>query len=309
MSLVSLSTLTALALAVAAAGCARPLDPSVQFAEPVAPRPQVPATAAAGTTTVPVMRPTAVSPRAVVGAVPASGWRFEAEMRVGNPRGHVQIPKGGQPGTTSPGRPSFDEVGVESAWGPFVDLSYRHGRHLLHAGGGFWVLHGSEVLRDPLTSHEKSYAAGTDVESSTEIGELWVAYGHTFCLGRCVTFTPGVGVYWSRLQYEISGGGQTSRREFTTLSPMLEAELAWRPGGRVHYSADMRLVADEWWGSDTPTQVYEFALRANLDLSARGRIWLSVGTTSISHHDAQPVPNDYVLEVLPWFGLGGELRF
>jgi hypothetical protein len=299
-----------LALAIAAAatsGCARPLDPSVAYATPVAPRPQAPpARSEAG---YPVGQPTAVSPRAVVGAVPASGWRLDAEMRVGNPRGHVQIPKGGQPGTTSPGRPSFDEVGVESAWGPFVDLSYRRGPHLLHVGGGMWVLHGSEALRDPLTSHEKSYVAGTDIESSTEIGEAWLGYGYTFCLSRCVTFTPGVGVYASRLDYEISGGGQTSRREFTSLSPMLEAELAWRPGGRMHFSADMRLVADEWWGLDSPTQVYELGLRTNFDLSACGRLWLSVGATSISHHDEQPVPNDYLLEVLPWFGLGGELRF
>jgi hypothetical protein len=292
-------------LGLLSAACARP-DPSVAFAQPVPPR----AAAASPPGGPPAAMP--VSPRAVVAAaspVPASGWRLRGEVRVGNPRGHVQIPKGGGPGTTSPDRPTFDEVGVEAAWGPVLDLSYRNGRHLFHVGGGFWVLHGSELLRDPLISHEKSYPAGIDLESSTEIGEAWLGYGHTFCLGRCVTLTPGLGVYASRLQYEISGGGQTSRREFTILSPMLEAELAWNPGGRIHLSTDVRVVADEWWGRKSPTQVFEVALRAHFDLSSCSRLSLSVGATHISHYDDQPVPNDYLLEVLPWFGFGGEFRF
>jgi hypothetical protein len=278
-----------------------------------APVPAAPAALPRSVPPTPVARtsfaPPAVAARAVVSDVPASGWRVRTELRVGNPRGHVQIPKGGQPGTTSPGRPTFDEVGVEAAFEPVVDVAWRRGRHVIHGGAGAWILHGSEVLREPLVSHQKSYAAGTDVDSGTELWEAWLAYGHTFSLGRCWTLTPGIGAYLSRIDYSITGAGQTSERAFSTVSPLFEAELAWHLGGGVQLAADVRLVADEWLGFSSPTQVVEVALRAHVDLSPCSRVSFSVGATSIQHHDEQTVPNDYLVEVLPWFALGGEFRF
>jgi hypothetical protein len=294
-----------LVVSAAAPGCAR-RDTSVVYAQPV----PAGAVRASGADVAPARMP--VEARAVVAGVPGAprnGWTLRTEMRVGNARGHVQIPKGGQPGTTSPDRPTFDEVGVESAWGPMVDLAYRRGRHLLHVGGAGWMLHGSETLREDLVSHQKSYAAGTDVESLTEIWELWLGYGHTFDVAPCLTFTPGVGAYVSRLAYGITGGGQTSRREFNVMSPMFEFQLAWRAGDRVHVTADLRLVVDEWLGFSSPTEVFDLALRAHLALSACSRVSFAIGVTKIAHFDEQPVPNDYLLEVLPWFGIGGELLF
>lgn len=295
-----------LALAAALPGCMRP-EPSVAYAQPVG------GAASAYASTAPMTRttfgPTGVAPAEVVAGVPANGWRVRTELRVGNPRGHVQIPKGGQPGSSSPGRPTFDELGVEAAFEPALDVAYRRGADVFHAGLGTWILHGSEMLRQPLVSHDTSFAAGTDVDSGTELWEAWLAYGHTFCLGRCWTLTPELGVYGSRIDYSITGGGQTASRSFSSISPLFGAELGWHPGGRVHLAADLRLVADEWLGMSSPTQLVEVALRADIDLSSCSRLSFAVGATSISHHDEQPMPNDYLVEVLPWFALGAEFRF
>jgi hypothetical protein len=231
------------------------------------------------------------------------------EMRVGNPRGHIQIPKGGQPGTTSPDRPTYQELGIDSTWAPALDLRFALGRHRLHLGGAYWMLHGDANLRQPLTSHEDFYPAGTAVTSSSEIGETWLSYGYAFDLSRATTVTPALGIYGHRILYEISGGGNTSDRDFHAFSPMFETEVLWRPGGRMHFSGHLRLVLDDALGLDSPTNVVDAQVRWHLDLWRRGGLHFAVGATSISHHDEQPVPNDILLEVLPWFGVGGEFRF
>ena len=233
----------------------------------------------------------------------------DLEMRVGNPRGHIQIPKGGQPGTTSPGRPTYQELGVEAAWAPALNLTLGLGCHRLRLGGAYWVLHGDATLRQPLTSHEDFYPAGTHVTSASEVGETWLSYGYAFPLSRSLTVAPALGIYGHRILYEISGGGNTSDREFYVFSPMFETEVVWRPGGRMHVSALLRLVQDDALGLSSPTNVVDVQLRWHLDLARRGSLHLAAGATSISHHDEQPVPNDILLEVLPWFGVGGEFRF
>jgi hypothetical protein len=247
-----------------------------------------------------------------VGAADAGGrLRVTAalEMRVGNPRGHIQIPKGGQPGTTSPGRPTFEEVGVDTAWAPALDVTLALRRHRLHVGAVYWLLHGEETLRQALTSHEDFYPAGTAVESSSAVGESYLSYGYAFDLSRAVTVTPALGVYGHRIAYEIAGGGNTSTRDFSAYSPMFETEVLWRPGGRMHVTAHLRLVLDDVLGLESPTNVVDAQVRWHWDLWSRGSLHLATGVTSISHHDEQPVPNEILLEVLPWFGFGGELRF
>jgi hypothetical protein len=235
--------------------------------------------------------------------------RAALEMRVGNPRGHIQIPKGGQPGTTSPGRPTYQELGIDTAWAPALDVRLALGRHRLHLGGAYWVLHGDATLRQPLTSHEDFYPAGTAVTSSSEVGETWLSYGYAFDLSRSVTVAPALGLYGHRIMYDIAGGANTSDREFHVFSPMFETEVIWRPGGRMHVSGNLRLVLDDALGLTSPTNVVDAQVRWHLDLWNRGDLHFAVGTTSISHHDEQTVPNDILLEVLPWFGFGGEFRF
>lgn len=247
---------------------------------------------------------------------PAHRPGFEAELRAegraGSVTGFVQTPKGGAPGTTSLGRPTFDEVGVEVAWAPVADLRLAWRRHRVHIGGALWVLHGDEKLQEPLITHDKSYAAGIQLTSETEVGTTWAGYGYALDLSRQpgrVTLTPGVGVFGYSLAYQVSGGGQTSTREFSAYSPMVDAELAWYPGGRIHVSAEGRLVLDDLIGKRSPTTVYEGALRLHLDLWRQGDLFFSVGLTHIDHHDHQEVPNDAVVDVVPWFGLGGSIRF
>lgn len=239
--------------------------------------------------------------------------RLRAEVRAGPViGGFVQTPIGGAPGTTSPKRPTFDELDVDTVWAPSTDLRFAFGRHRIHVGGTYWVLHGQDTLRDELISHGDTYPAGTLVTSDTEFLSTWLGYGYAIPLGSTpgrLTLTPGIGVYAQVQYYDIHGGGLDSAREFSAPSPMLDAELIWHPGGRIHVSGEVRLVLDEALGLSSPTTVVEVAARLHLDLWRDANLYLGVGYSYMEHFDEQTVPNYSEIEVAPWFALGCEFRF
>jgi hypothetical protein len=239
--------------------------------------------------------------------------RARAEMRVGAVTGgYVQSGIGGQPGTSSPKRPTYDELDVGTVLAPSGDLRFAFGRHRVHAGATYWILHGEDVLREDLTTHGDTYVAGTSLSSETEFLSSWLAWGYAFPLGGTpgrLTFVPGVGLYMHSQRYSVSGDGRSSGRDFNVASPMLDAELIWHPGGRIHVSGELKLVLDQLLGSDTPTTMVEAAVRLHLDLWRDANVFLGVGVTSIDHYDDQALPNDSELEVVPWFSLGCEFRF
>lgn len=269
----------ALASVMPTAGCAK-RDPSVALATPV-------------------------------GSAGGSALRvtLALEGRVGSPSGHIQIPKGGQPGTTTLGRPTFEELGVDAAWAPAGDLRLDWGKNRVHLGGAWWMLQGEGTLRQALTTHADAYPAGTLLTSSSSILSSWLAYDRTFDVGGDVELSPGVGIFGHRLSYEVSGAGTSSTRDFDSFSPLLEMGALWRTGGRMHVTADLRLVLDDLFGLSSPTTLIEGDVRWHWDVSRTSHLYVVVGATHLTHHDEQPVPNDIELDVVPWFGLGGELRF
>jgi hypothetical protein len=246
--------------------------------------------------------------------VPGMDVRLRAEMRAGPiTDGYVQTPIGGQPGTTSPKRPTFDEVGAKTAWAPSADLRFAFGHHRVHAGGTWWVLHGDETLQEDLLTHgDPIYPAGTFMSSGTEFLSMWLGYGYALQLGSTpgrLTLTPGAGLYGHAQAYEVSGDGRTSTRDFSSFSPMLDAELIWHPGGRIHVSAELRLVMDDALGLSSPTDGIDAAVRLHLDLWRDANVFFGVGYSRWDHHDEQQVPNDSSFEVAPWFSVGCEFRF
>jgi hypothetical protein len=243
---------------------------------------------------------------------PGFETRLRAEVRAGPVNGYLQTPKGGTPGTTSLKRPTFDEVGAETLIAPTADLRFAFGRHRVHLGASWWMLHGDETLQQDLTSHDDFYPAGTAMTSDTDILASWLGYGYAFELGRqagALTVTPGVGVYAYGQKYGISGGGEESTRDFTSISPMFDAELLWYPGGRIHVSGGLMLVLDELLGVSSPTNAVDAVVRLHWDISRTANVFLSLGYSRLEHFDEQVVPNHAEIESLPWFGIGGELRF
>jgi hypothetical protein len=258
-------------------------------------------------------RPGALVGRGEPAHVSGLDLRVRAEVRAGPVvGGFVQTPIGGQPGTSSPGRPTFDELDVSSAIAPSTDLRFAFGRHRVRLGGTYWILHGEDTLRDDLVTHGDSYTAGALLSSDTEFLSSWLGYGYAFALGATpgrLTLTPGVGLYMHSQRYEVSGAGLSSTRDFNVPSPMFDTELIWHPGGRMHVSGELRLVLDEALGFSSPTTVIDAAVRLHLDLWRDANVYLGMGYSYVEHFDEQPMPNHSEIEVAPWFSLGFEARF
>lgn len=243
--------------------------------------------------------------------VPGLALRLRTEVRAGPSDGYLQTPKGGQPGTTSLGRPTFDEVGAETLVAPSADLRFAWGRHRVHLGAMLWILHGSETISEELVSHDDTYPAGTEITCDTEILAHWIGYGYAFDLSRgrgTLTLTPGLGFYGYGQRYAISGGTEESERNFTSYSPMADLELSWSPGGRLRVGASLMLVADEALGLSSPTNAVDAAVRLHWDVSRRASVYLAAGWSSVEHYDEQAVPNHSDIDA-PWFGLGVDWRF
>jgi hypothetical protein len=80
----------------------------------------------------------------------------EASFLYGDVDGFVQIPRGGQPGTTSSKRPTFDELGIGGV--PMADVSVAGGvaGHQIYVGARIVEASGDATLTETLTSHGTS---------------------------------------------------------------------------------------------------------------------------------------------------------
>jgi len=110
-------------------------------------------------------------PRPPLLRISATAWLASLE-------GHLQTPSGGRVGTTSPGRPRLEEIGLGGLQVlPTVDVQLRIARtHELHLAYVHIDLRGSAVLEDPLVSQGVLFPAGSPVESGLELPLLRLGY-------------------------------------------------------------------------------------------------------------------------------------
>lgn len=237
-----------------------------------------------------------------------------ASVQAAPARGYIQVPKGGQPGTTSPKRPRVGELGNGTAWRPVLDVKASWRRHQLHVGGAWISLQGDNRLTEDLLTQGDAYPAGTDISSSTSLHEAWVGYRYLFDLGAApgdrLTVAPGLGIYSLGMHYLLSGSnGEEANRSYTGYSPMVEAEIEWDPTGPIRFSSEIRAIWDEALGLSSPTNAFDACIRIHGDFWRKGGLFAEVGYYRGMHYDHQEVPNDYDVELAPYVGLGGQFRF
>jgi hypothetical protein len=110
-------------------------------------------------------------PRPPLLRIAATGWLASLE-------GHLQTPSGGQAGTTTPGRPSLEEIGLGGLQGlPTVDLQLRIARtHEIHVGYVHIDVSGSALLDDALISQGVVFPAGSPVKSALDLPFVRIGY-------------------------------------------------------------------------------------------------------------------------------------
>src|SRR5262245_24977676 len=119
----------------------------------------------------------------------------EGRYRVGAVDGHLQTGKGGAPGTSSPGRPTLEEIGVQLAHEPGVQVKVAWRNHELLVDTNLMLLPGGTTLANDLTSQAQLFPANTEVDSKSWIFHGRAAYRHRFQLklgSECLGIRPGV---------------------------------------------------------------------------------------------------------------------
>jgi hypothetical protein len=239
-------------------------------------------------------------------------------VRFGPVSGSWQTPRGGAPGTTSPGRPRFDETGVSTSTEVGVTATVDAGRHRLEVSYARQVLGGSaHALSQDLVSQASSFPAGTGVTSDSSIDWMSAHYGYLFevPLGSAdrLQLWPEVGLRAVGQHHRLDGSnGARVSRHYTTTMPDLALDWSWRPRGTgtLRFSGRVAQTLTVSGSPITRNHVFEALARAHLDFSSRASLFVEGGWRGVDLRDDQPqVQNRLRLDYGPWVGLGGEIRF
>jgi hypothetical protein len=236
---------------------------------------------------------------------------FGVLLSYGPVDGSVQTPAGGEPGSSSPGRPTLDELGIDrtSFYDVLAGLQWRRFRFYL--GYQAIDLSGQAVLSESLTTHNVTFPAGTSVDSDIRFNLLRMRAGWKFSLahGRLELFPIGeLGVL--DFSYDISGGGEMTSRDYA------KGYLGFGLAGRYRINARVSAILNAQASvpiSNTPqisalTGGFEFNLLP-ASRNARPSVFLGGGAQRIEYQDDQALPNDIDVDLGPFITAGLSVSF
>ena len=227
----------------------------------------------------------------------------------GDVDGFVQIPAGGEPGSTSPRRPTLDELGIDN--GSVYDIAgaAQKDRHIINLGARLTTLDGSGTLTQDLTSQNQFYPAGTQVESDIQLN--WYRLGYLYEIplapaqnGSQVFLSPGLQAVLLDFDYELKGdGGQRSKRGFTKGGVRVGGTARWQTSEKFSLEGLAYLGVD--LGSTANISSFEIVGRYSFSklFSAFG----GVAWDRIEFEDSQTVPNRIDIDFGPMAVVG--IRF
>ena len=141
---------------------------------------------------------------------------FGVLLSYGPVDGSVQTPAGGEPGSSSSGRPTLDELGIDRTTFYDVLAGLRWRRLPFYLGYQAIDLSGQAVLSQSLTTHNVTFPAGTSVSSDIQFNLLRVGAGWPFNLARGrLELSPIGELGVLDFSYDISGGGEMTSRAYS----------------------------------------------------------------------------------------------
>ena len=242
---------------------------------------------------------------------------LEGMWMYGPVSGHLQTPSGGRPGTTSSNRPSFGEIGINTAsiYDTEVTVSFRdHGLYL----GAQWIrLSGDARLEEKLISQGETFGAGTRVNSDVRLD--WYRVGYRYRIQRgdeAGAELPNTEIY-SRLgaaildfHYRLDGAGSAlADRSYIKVAPQMGVEMEWHATKNFslagEFTSTLPFPSMPWIVTVELEGKYKFFEKNGIGLSG----FLGAGYEKINFHDHQDVSNEINADFGPMLRVGVELRF
>jgi hypothetical protein len=240
----------------------------------------------------------------------------EAYWRIGPSDGFLQTPRGGEPGTSSSRRPTFDELGVGTTTELGIAAATTWRRHEIAFEWDLMLLGGESVLARDLVSQGDAFPAGTTFESDSWIGTYRLGYRYRIDvpLWGCerLVVKPGVGVTALDVNYQTTGSNfRDTDRSYMHGGPHLDLGVAWRPGGSSRFVVEARASQTLAFvlGDSNRMDILEGRLRLKYEPNPCWNLIFETGWRRTDWRDNQDMPNHIHVEYGPWFGFGLGVHF
>jgi hypothetical protein len=219
-------------------------------------------------------------------------WTFRGSGAWGPVDGYVQVPLGGNAGTSSSRRPTLHELGIHDAPSYQLELGFRWDHFVAFGGYDGLDLDSSGTLAQPLVSHGVAFASGSPFKSSIglNVGHVGAGWRFDFADGR-LRLTPKFDVAILDFSYLLDSPGARAARDYRVTAPRLGFDGSWALGH------DLSLEIDGVASIPIPHLPQLPSVTANLCWTpiqgpVRVGFFLGTGARWIDFEDSQhPVPN------------------
>ncbi|GAB5497336.1 MAG: hypothetical protein Phyf2KO_24160 [Phycisphaerales bacterium] len=234
----------------------------------------------------------------------------------GDTDGSLVTPKGGDPGTTSPGRPTLDEIGITDVTAAEADVLFTSGPHRISTFATLLRLDGDDTLTSDLITHNVLFASGLDVESEVKLDWYAFGYGYEFVIendntDHKLTLVPSAHVVLFDFLYRLEGSsGSSIQRAYIKPGFQVGGEAVWDTGTPVSLMVSGRAAMP----FESTAEIWTIDAVASYRLSDTGspsqwRVFAGVEYTTIDFEDTQPIPNDISVDLGPMVKVGVEVTF
>jgi hypothetical protein len=238
-----------------------------------------------------------------------------AGLQYGSIDGFLQTPSGGNQGTTSHKRPTFDELGINTVLSFDGSLNAHYKMHTLIAGAQLNRFSENSILHDPLISRNISFPANSEVASDIRLDWYRFGYLYTFDLSpknhkKTFFISPGIDIALLDFHYELKGHeDQHVDRAYKKGALRLLCNIDWK----IIEGLDLQARASGSLPISNTPSIINLSLAAEKHLFSKsgitGSVYLGVAYEKIEYEDNQDVPNHIKAEMWPLVSTGLKLQF
>ena len=198
------------------------------------------------------------------------GISLSLNNKLGKVSGYIQIPSGGEKGTTSDRRPTLLELGIDNIKTFEAAFWYNKNQH----GLGL-ILHpirftGSTILNQDLIFHNLDYLKGSKVEYDIKLDWYEIGYSYKYSLSKNFNISPTIrGVIWD-FKTELTVDNISDDRNFNS------------GGCRIGLIGDWNI--NKWFSISVEgiiplpfnVQIYTFNINGNVNILKKKDYQLSI---------------------------------
>lgn len=244
-------------------------------------------------------------------------YSLQVLSSAGKINGFVQIPKGGQYGTTSKERPDFQELGINHIYYPEITISTKWNKFSMSLHGKYEMFKGKSTLKKDLISHNIPIPEG----SSFKTKHKYAYYGLNFYYDVFATekwkMTSGFGINVFDFHYEFSATNKEGNvitnkdsRKFHAGIPMigLEASYQFSEKSKIIFALNSNIPMKNVKQYLDTSLLFSYNLYKNKDqeLNLLG----GIGYEKWKFRDSQKEMQNYMKHsISPVYKLGLEYKF